>query len=122
MLLNPHNFATFQTACVESVAAKQAWSPAANGDFKVTIESMYLYIHTVEIERLENVSYLLDLQSSWIQTDGALAAASFSQKMIDISPSTDAIIVFYQDSKTSTSSIIPANKFTIASNKKTSLN
>jgi len=121
LLLNPHNLATFQTACVESVAAKQAWSPAANGDFKVTIQSMYLYIHTVEAERLENVSYLLDLQSSRIQTDGALTS-SFSQKMFDISPSTYAITVFYQDSRTSTSSIIPANKFTIATGKETSLN
>ena len=42
--------------------------------------------------------------------------------MFDISPSTYAITVFYQDSRTSTSSIIPANKFTIATGKETSLN
>jgi hypothetical protein len=55
LLLNPHNLSTYQNACVESsgAAAKTARTPAANNDFKVTIHSMHLYIHTVEAERLE---------------------------------------------------------------------
>jgi hypothetical protein len=122
LLLNPHNLATYQLSCVETVGAKAAWtSAAAQGDFKVTIHSMYLYIHTVEAERLENISYLIDLQSSRIQTDGALTA-SFSQKMFDISPSTYAITVLYQDSRAATSSVIAANKFTIPANGQNSLN
>jgi hypothetical protein len=111
LLLNPNNLATYQNLCVDTNATKAPYASAtAQGDFKVTIHSMYLYIHTVEAERLENVSYLLDLQSSRLQTDGALSA-SFSQKMFDISPSTYAITVFYQDSRIATDSAVPANKF-----------
>jgi len=110
LLLNPNNLATFQNLCVESAAAKQAWTPAANNDFKVTIQNMYLYIHTVEAERIENMSYLLDLQSSRLQTD-ALTSVALTQKMFDISPSTYAISVFYQDSRAATDTTVGSNKF-----------
>ena len=121
LVFNPHNLSTFQTLCVESKDLKTPWSQSASGDFKVPIQSMYLYVYTVEGPRVENMSYLLDLESSRIQTEANISK-SFSQKMFDISPSTYAVTVCYQDSRVGSNTTKSATQFNLMGNSELCLN
>lgn len=105
LVLNPQTSATFQKAAIESLGADKV----AGVDFNFSIVDMYLIIKTVEGPRADSLTYLLDLNQVRCQTD-IVNTNSLQQRSFDISPSTYALAVAYQDQRLS-STLYSASKF-----------
>jgi hypothetical protein len=71
---------------------------------------MYLYCNTVDGPRADNMSYLLDLNQTSCQQE-TVKNASFSQRNYDISPSTYALTVAFQDGRCFNDTRIPSSIF-----------
>jgi len=93
MTLNPHTSETIQRRIVQSLTNK-----VPGTDFKVSFDQVYLYLAEVDGPPLEDSSFLLELDEMTMQTEH-IDSVSFSQKNFDVSPSTKAITVFYQDER-----------------------
>ena len=96
LILNPLTATTYQKAAIESLYADK--DPAV--DFKFVVNDMYLYNATVDGKRTDDISYLLDLTQTRCQST-EIRTAGFSQKPFDVSPSTFALSVAYQDTRVS---------------------
>lgn len=110
LVLNPQTSASYQLRAIESVGAdKTAWTTSANGDFRFEVLDMYLYTHTVEGPRADNMTYLLDLEQTNCQSE-KIDSVSFQQKNFDVSPSTYALTAAFQDLRAGTSTQISPSK------------
>ena len=94
--LNPHSSSAFNTRVIQSLSANQV----AGTDFKVEVVDMYLYLYTVQGPAVDNTSFLLDLNECQIQAE-KIDSNNFSQKNLDVSPSTRALTVMFQDQRSS---------------------
>lgn len=105
MILNPHTQQTIQNRIVQSLTGK-----APDTDFKVSFEQVYLYLAEIEGPPIEDSSFLLELNEMTIQTEH-VDSKSFSQKNFDVSPSTKAITVFYQDERSNAGTAVSDSLF-----------
>jgi len=116
LVLNPQSAATYQKRAIESIlgqASKNSQLPGTVADaanIKVKIVDMYLYAAMVDAERVENLTYLLDLDTTQCQAD-TISNSSFGQKAFSVSPSTTALTVAYQDLRAGENTAISASKF-----------
>lgn len=101
MVLNPHTSESIQRRIVQSLLADKT----PNTDFKVSFDQAYLYLAEVEGPSIEDSSFLLELDEMTIQTEH-IDSRSFSQKNFDVSPSTKAISVFYQDERANSGTLV----------------
>ena len=108
LVLNPQTASVYQKAAIESILGDGDKTPAA--DYKFTVETMYLYVNTVEGDRCDDITYLLDLEQTRCQAD-KVDGPSFAQKSWDVSPSTYALTVAYQDTRAGTNTQASASKF-----------
>ena len=92
MVLNPQSSSVYQKSAIESYAA----SKTAGTDFKFEITDMYFYVNTIEGNRCDDLTYLLDLESTRAQAED-ISSASFGQRNFDVSPSTYALTTAFQD-------------------------
>ena len=106
LVLNPQTSTTYQNFAVESNGANKV----PGTDFTFSITDMYLYVATVEGPRVDDLTYLLDLETIRCQTDN-IDNTSFQQKSFDVSPSTYALAVAYQDQRIGTDTRVSAAKF-----------
>lgn len=106
LVLNPATAQNLQKAVVESIGADKV----SGVDYIVEIVSMYLYIETVYGPRGDNLQYLLDLESCRAQSD-TISGNSLVQKQFDVSPSTVALTVAYQDARAGLDTRVSATKF-----------
>ena len=95
LVLNPINASQYK---LNSVLTGGATSKTAGvgGAFDFKITDIYLYVHTVEGETVSSKSYALDLQNIHCQAD-TVQNSSLNQRYFDVSPSTVALAVAYQD-------------------------
>jgi len=93
MVLNPQSSSVYQKAAIESFATSKT---AGTPDFKFEITDMYLYVNTIEGNRCDDLTYLLDLESTRAQAED-VSSASFGQRNFDVSPSTYALTTAFQD-------------------------
>ena len=93
LILTPMSVNQLQTSVIESLVTK---NPAT--DFKFSVEEMYLYVHQMAGPRVDSTSYFLDLESVRCQTS-QLDNANFGSKSFDVSPSTHALTIAYQDGR-----------------------
>lgn len=127
LLLNPQTKSVYERAVVESLLGSGDKTPGLTAaNFKVNIVSMILYVCTVEGPRCDDATFLLDLEQCRCQAD-VVGNSGFLQKQFDVSPSTVALTVAYQDGRAGTNTQCSASKFksfnaAITSSTETSIN
>lgn len=109
LILNPQTSSVYQLAAVESSLVSGNKVP--DTDYKFSVKDMYMYVNVVEGERVDNLTYLLDLESVNCQSDEIIAGTGFTQKNFDIQPSTYALSVAYQDKRVNSDTRLSASKF-----------
>jgi hypothetical protein len=114
LVLNPQTSTSFQKRAIESILGLTSKNPTLPGggaqDFKVNVENMYLYTATVEGQRADDITYLLDLEQTRCQSE-KIDNTNFQQKNFDVSPSTYALTAAYQDLRAGENTAISASKF-----------
>lgn len=115
LVLNPQTYQSFQKRAIESVlgSASIDSAPTVGGlasQIKVKIVDMYLYCAFVDGPRVDDITYLLDLQQTRCQAD-VINNSSFGQKNFDVSPSTRALTLAYQDSRIGENTALSPAKF-----------
>jgi hypothetical protein len=121
LILTPETQANFKKFAVEQAAGSaQKVVGVGAGDFAFSVDSILFYVCTAEAGRLDNKEYYIDLESIKCQTtDGVLVSAvsgGTTQKAFDVSPSTSALTVAYQDSRAGNDIRLSRTKFVCASN------
>lgn len=114
LVLNPQTVTSFQKHGIEStlaVASKVPTLPGgAAGDFKLDVVDFYMYCNTVDGPRADNITYLLDLEQTRCQAS-KIDNTSFGQKNFDVSPSSYALTVAYQDTRVGENTALSVSKF-----------
>ena len=118
IVLNPQTSTVYQKYAVESLLGggdkvaniSSSGVATANSTYKFNIVDMYMMVNTVLGPRIDNLSYLLDLESTRCQSD-SITTKAFQQKNFTVSPSTYALSVAFQDSRAGTNTQISASKF-----------
>jgi len=105
LIMNPQTSSEYQKRAIESIGANKT-----GADFKFEIIDMYFYTATVEGPRADDVTYLLDLEQTRCQTD-KVDNTHFVQKNFDVSPSTYALTVAYQDVRAGNDTRSSSSKF-----------
>lgn len=96
LMLNPVPQDVLKRAIIQSAGAD---IPSANIYFEV--ESMYLVTYQITGPPVTSTEFLIDLETIRLQTDNTIGASpgSLTQKIFDVSPSTYALAVCYQDQR-----------------------
>lgn len=114
LILNPQTATAYQQRAIESILGAASKSPTLPGgnpaDYKISIVDMYLMVATVEGPRCDDITYLLDLEQTRCQSE-KVDVPNFQQKNFDVSPSTYALSVAYQDLRCGTNTALSASKF-----------
>ena len=111
LVLNPQTSSVYQKAAVESLlGGGDKTTGLLATDFKFNVVDMYMYVNTVEGPRADDITYLLDLEQTRCQTE-KVDTVSFQQKNWDVSPSTYALTVAYQDLRAGTNTQVSPSKF-----------
>lgn len=105
LILSPQTASSLPTYLVESLSAAKTLS-----NFSYNIVDMYLYLNTVEGPREDNLTYFLDLDCTSCQSEGNLKP-QFRQENFDVSPSTYALTVAFQDIRAGTDTRFSPTKF-----------
>jgi len=107
LILNPQTSSVYKKAVCESSVSDK--TPGTDYDF--SIRDMYLYVNTLEGARVDNLTYYLDLEQISCQAESLVGAVNFGQKNFDVSPSTKALAVAFQDSRVGTNTLFSSTKF-----------
>ena len=111
LVLNPQTSSVYQKAAIESLlGGGDNTTGILATDFKFNVVDMYMYVNTVEGPRADDITYLLDLEQTRCQTE-KVDTVSFQQKNWDVSPSTYALTVAYQDLRAGTNTQVSPSKF-----------
>lgn len=110
LILTPQNANVYPIRAIQSQLTAKVPFGTAGANFKVSVVDMYLYVPTVEGPRADNITYLLDLEQTRCQAE-KIDSDSFGQKSFDVSPSSYALTVAYQDIRAGTDSRISSSLF-----------
>lgn len=116
LVLNPQNVNSYQKRAVESILANLSsiQSPTVARDFEFVVDTMYLYLATVEGPRVDNITYYMSLEQTRCQTEQVDPGGGLQQKNFDVSPSTYALTLAFQDtSASSDNTLFSGSKFKI---------
>ena len=105
LVLVPQPGLTFQQYGIESLVNK-----TPNTDYKLSVEDMYFYCNVVDGKRADDITYLLDLDATNCQSDN-IKTTSLQQRNFDVSPSTYALTVAYQDLRVGQDTRFSSSKF-----------
>jgi hypothetical protein len=108
LVLNPQTSSAYKLYAIESTGATK--TPGAAGEYEFSVDQMYFYANTVMGERADDLTYLLDLEQTVCQSD-KIDNTSFQQKNFDVSPSTYALTVAYQDTRVGSDTRFSSSKF-----------
>ena len=106
LILSPQTSSALPSYMVESLNGAKSLS-----NFRYDIVDMYLYLNTVEGRREDNLTYFLDLDCTSCQSEGLQSSAAFRQENFDVSPSTYALTVAFQDTRVGTDTRFSSTKF-----------
>jgi len=114
MVLNPQTLQSLQKRAIESTLGSVSKNPTlpggANQDYKIAVVDFYLYTATVEGPRADDITYLLDPEQTRCQSE-KITTVNFAQRNYDVSPSTYALTVAYQDLRAGENTQISPSKF-----------
>lgn len=105
LILTPQSASNYQSYAIESLTNKSYTT-----DYNFTVNSMIMYINTVEGPRADDMTYLLDLQETSCQS-ARITTTAFHQKTFDVLPSTTALTVAYQDLRAGSDTRVSSSKF-----------
>jgi hypothetical protein len=112
LVLNPQTASVYQKYAIQSTGADKVpntatvGSPSAGSNYIFNIQDMYFYCNTVEGPRADDITYLLDLEQTNCQSEQFSAnQQSFQQRNFDVSPSTYALSVAYQDARSGSNTL-----------------
>jgi hypothetical protein len=94
--MTPSQESVWKKRIIESLVGDK--SEGAGNDYKVSVEQIYFYCAKVQTSRVDNLSYLIDLENTRAMQD-QVQGSSLSQNTFNVSPSTYAITVGYQDGR-----------------------
>ena len=115
LVLNPQTSNSYQRRAVESIGADHIpWTSSLNSAFRFNVVDLYLYTAAVDGPRADDITYLLDLEQTRCQSE-KIDNTNFQQKNYDVSPSTYALTVAYQDLRAGNDTRFSASKFKCAS-------
>jgi hypothetical protein len=92
--INPISRDILPRSVVQSILAHKQ-----TAEISFTVESLYLVVYEVAGPPVLSTEFLLDLETIRCQSDNTLAGTSLSQKTFQVSPSTYALAVAYQDQR-----------------------
>jgi hypothetical protein len=129
LVLNPQTASVYQKYAIQTLVSepidkipniKDTTTPTAGSNFLFNIVNMYFYCNTVEGPRADDITYLLDLEQTNCQSEQfAAGQQSFQQKNFDVSPSTYALSVAYQDARSGSDSRNSASIFKVSNDGRT---
>ena len=109
IVLNPQTASAYQNYAIQS---QTGFPTKTSEDFKFTVENMYFYCNTVNGQRVDDTTYLLDLEQTNCNSE-QLTGPTFHQKNFDVSPATYALTVAYQDTRCGTNTSLSASQFKV---------
>lgn len=107
LLLNPQTSTEFQRRAIESVLGV---NKVPVTDFQCIVQDMYLYVNNIEGDRYDDGEFLLDLETTRCQAD-KIQNSDFGSRQFDISPSSYALTVAFQDGRVGSNTSLSASKF-----------
>ena len=107
LILTPQSSTSYQRYAVESLSAAKT----PDVDFQFRVVDMYHYTNTVEGPRCDDMTYFLDLTNVSCQSEAQGLTNSFIQKNFDVSPSTNSIVIAWQDTRCGTDTRFSPSKF-----------
>jgi len=111
--LTPFSNQVYQKNVIESILADKAHSvDGAAGDYRFKIDNMLLYVARCDGPIVEKDEFFLDLTEVRAQV-AQITTGSRSQFSLNISPSTNALTVAFQDSAAETNTLYSQSKFKI---------
>jgi hypothetical protein len=118
LVLNPQTASVYQKYAVETVLGGGDKTPniatpgaaTAGSNYIFNVVDMYMYCNTVEGPRADDITYLLDLEQTRCQSE-SIDTTNFQQKNFDVSPSSYALTVAYQDLRAGTNTQVSSSKF-----------
>ena len=117
LVLNPQTSSVYQKYAIQSIGANK--DPGTHYAFSV--EQVYFYCNTVEGPRADDITYLLDLEQTNCQSEQfSNTPRSFQQSNFDVSPSTYALTVAYQDTRSGNNTLNSASIFKVDNDLRTS--
>ena len=123
LVLNPQTASVYQKYAIQALVTgadkipntSTIAAPTAGSNFLFNIVDMYMYCNTVEGPRADDITYLLDLEQTNCQSEQFSAnQQSFQQKNFDVSPSTYALTVAYQDARSGSDARNSASIFKVS--------
>ena len=103
LVLNPQTASVYKKYAIQSVGADKTpnlnakgVAPSAGAQYQFVVDTMYMYVNTVEGPRFDDGTFLLDLEQTNCQSE-KIESDNFAQRNFDVSPSTYALSVAYQD-------------------------
>jgi predicted Zn-ribbon and HTH transcriptional regulator len=104
----PSVLATLRKQVIESTGADKTYGAA--GDYLFSIDSLYLYVGKLEGPRVDSMEYFIDSQIVSCTSEGNLQN-NFGSRQFTVAPSTDAVIVAFQDSRVNSNTLHSSAKF-----------
>ena len=105
LTLNPQIASAYKTRVVESLIDNRTLA----ADFDFNVKDMYLYTATLESTRVDDLTYMIDLDEVRCQTEDA-KGSNFPQKNFDVSPSTYALTCAFQEASAGSDTLYSASK------------
>ena len=84
----------------------------ATSDIKFKVQEMYFHAYEVDGAAVYNTSFVLDLEQTMCQTQ-QLTTNGWSQRTVDVSPSTFGLTLAYQDNRVNNDTRCSAARFTV---------
>lgn len=94
LMLNPLPADVLKKAITQSLQKEYT-----NTEIVFNIESFYLTLYEISGPPVTDTEFLIDLETIRLQTDNTITNGNLSQKIFDVSPSTYALAVAYQDNR-----------------------
>ena len=111
LVLNPQTSSVYQKYAIQSLLADKT----PETDYIFNVQNMYFYCNTVEGPRADNLTYLLDLEQVQVSSEQFSAGQQgLQQKNFDVSPSTYALTVAYQDARSGSDTRNSASLFKVS--------
>tara|TARA_R110002126_G_scaffold53398_2_gene144376 strand:- start:442 stop:2013 length:1572 start_codon:yes stop_codon:yes gene_type:complete len=110
LILSPQTASAYKLRAAEALTAGKTAGTGNNYDFSV--ETMYFYVATVESDRVDDLTYYLNLDETRCQVESNLST-TLSQKNFSVSPSTYALTCAFQDDEAGSDPLYSSSKFKI---------
>lgn len=116
LVLNPQIASVYKKRIVESLLDNKV--PVT--DYEFAVDNMYLYTATLESSRVDDLTYMIDLNEVRCQTEDA-KGTNLTQKNFDVSPSTYALTCAFQEDSAGSNTLYSASKLKAQNNEELNL-